>query len=297
MRKHGVDPGRLLAKGTPVFSLWFHMTDPTEMMLLQGAILLVTFFFFIGLCTRLTSVLTWFAFVGFAHRNPYMLFGVDVMTNIMLLYLMIGPSGAALSVDRLIARRLRSSATPGAKPQAVASLPEPTVSANLAVRLVQVHLCIIYFIAGVSKLMGPTWWNGTAVWGTIAHYEYAPMQYEIYNVLLRFLAHNELVFHTFLFLGTYFTLAFEIGYAFLIWNRVFGGCCWLRPAAARLDRRRHGADDLRPDHAGHEPGVSDRRRNALAGGLAGAMGWVLEESKCQEGDLYPIIAQLLYTWV
>src|SRR5690606_24525581 len=38
------------------------------------------------------------------------------------------------------------------------------LSAGLALRLIQVHYCIIYFFAGVSKLQGRTWWTGEALW-------------------------------------------------------------------------------------------------------------------------------------
>ena len=51
-----------------------------------------------------TSVLTWIAAVGYIHRTQQILFGMDTMMNILLIYLMIGNSGAALSVDRLVAR-------------------------------------------------------------------------------------------------------------------------------------------------------------------------------------------------
>jgi hypothetical protein len=233
--KYGVDPRRLLAKGQPVWSIFFHMTDPLEIRLLHAAVLLVTLLFTIGFCTRLTSALTWFAYLNYVHRMPAMLFGVDVMTNIVLIYMMIGPSGAALSVDQLIARwwsrnklatvnrwrRLggRSALTATEiRPAEYRAEPEPLVGANLAIRLLQVHLCIIYFVSGIAKLTGGSWWSGRAVWGTLANFEMAPMQFETYNILLRFISHNELVFHIFLLIGTYFTLVFEIGYAFLIWR-------------------------------------------------------------------------------
>ncbi len=67
-------------------------------------VVLMAFLFMIGFCTRVTSALTWMASLWYIHRSPVVLFGVDTMQMIMLLYLMIGPSGAALSVDRLIAR-------------------------------------------------------------------------------------------------------------------------------------------------------------------------------------------------
>jgi hypothetical protein len=37
---------------------------------------------------------------------------------------------------------------------------------------VQIHLCVIYFGAGLSKLKGLSWWTGDAVWLAIANREY-----------------------------------------------------------------------------------------------------------------------------
>lgn len=36
-----------------------------------------------------------------------------------------------------------------------------------ALRLLQMHLCAIYFFGGLAKAMGPTWWNGEAVWKAV----------------------------------------------------------------------------------------------------------------------------------
>ncbi len=105
MAKHsGFDPRLAYSIGQPAWSIWFHVTDPAAMTVIHGLVVLVTFLFTIGLCTRVTSVLTWMTSLWYIHRNPVLLFGVDTMMVILLLYLMIGPSGAALSVDRLIAR-------------------------------------------------------------------------------------------------------------------------------------------------------------------------------------------------
>jgi uncharacterized membrane protein YphA (DoxX/SURF4 family) len=240
MERQGVDPHRLLAKGIPVWSLWFHITDPLEMVVVHAAFIGVSLLFMIGFCTRITSALTLFANLNYIHRAPQILFGADTMMNILLIYLTIGPSGAALSVDRLLARwwglnklrvvnawrRLWNRApwtTGDIRPATYQTTLQPLVSANVAIRLLQVHLCIIYLVAGISKLQGPWWWTGTAVWGALANFEMAPMQYELYNEALRFLGHNEIVFNVFLLIGTYFTLMFEIGYAFLIWSPRFRG--------------------------------------------------------------------------
>jgi hypothetical protein len=108
-----------------------------------------------------TSVLSLVVVISFVQRAPEAMFGLDQINAILTLYLAIGPSGHALSVDRWLA--LRRSAT---------SLPLPSVGANLALRLINVHMCVIYLFAGLSKLQGEAWWTGEAMWQAFANLEY-----------------------------------------------------------------------------------------------------------------------------
>lgn len=46
-----------------------------------------------------------------------------------------------------------------------------------SLRLLQVHLCIIYFFSGLAKALGATWWTGEAIWKAVNqpyHLEQAP---------------------------------------------------------------------------------------------------------------------------
>ncbi len=101
-KNSGVDPRLHFYTGQPVWSLWFDVTDPAAMMVVHVMVILVCFLFTIGFCTRITSALTWITSLWYIHRSTIQLFGVDTMMMIVLLYLMIGPSGSALSVDRLM---------------------------------------------------------------------------------------------------------------------------------------------------------------------------------------------------
>jgi hypothetical protein len=203
------------------------------MTILHAGICVIIFLFTIGLCSRITSVLTWAAALSYINRSPPTLFGVDTMMTILLLYLMIGPSGAAVSVDRLLARwwaRNRGAVLArwrafwhhgqmGPLPApALLGPPEPSVSANFAIRLLQIHICFVYVAAGLSKLLGPAWWSGNAVWLTLANFEFAPMQYEAYMVPLRWLCDNRVVWEIVITSAGLFTLFFEISYCFLIWR-------------------------------------------------------------------------------
>ena len=48
------------------------------------------------------------------------------------------------------------------------------MSANFATRLIQINFCLIYFAAGTSKLLGTSWWNGTAPNRFLLNYSFAP---------------------------------------------------------------------------------------------------------------------------
>ncbi|MFM8890926.1 MAG: HTTM domain-containing protein, partial [Planctomycetia bacterium] len=100
-----------------------------------------------------------------------------------------------LSVDRLL------------RPDPAAG--RPSVRANLALRLIQVHLCVMYLFSGCGKLLGESWWEGTALWGAAANVQYR-------TVDLTWLA-----WHPYLtnFL-TLVTLWWEVAYAAIVWPRL-----------------------------------------------------------------------------
>lgn len=207
------------AKGYYAWSIFYHVTDPTGVMLIHAGVLVVMFLFTIGFCTRVTSVLTWVGAISYIQRSVAGLFGFDTMMNIVLLYLMVGSSGAALSVDRLIARYRagrRARAARRAPPAPVP--PTPSVSANLSLRLIQINLCIIYFAAGLSKLQGSSWWNHTAIWYTVVNPEFSPIHIGLYRAFFVFLARHRPLLELFMSFGVILTEFVEIGFPFLIWR-------------------------------------------------------------------------------
>jgi len=212
--------------GNPIFSLWFHISEPTEMAIAHGVILVIMFLFAIGFCTRVTSVLTWLAAISYIHRNQQVLFGMDTMMNILLIYLMIGNSGAALSVDRLIARyraaknSLRRSGGIDAVTRQFLEKPPASVSAGFALRLLQVHFCFIYMAAGLSKLKGAAWWNTNAYWDTLANPEFTLIHYHWYEWLVRQMVQERPVYAIAAALAVAFTFIAEIGLPFLVWTRL-----------------------------------------------------------------------------
>jgi len=212
------DPRYTLAKGTPTTSIWFHVTDPNWMMAVHIGVLITMALFTIGFCTRITAVLTWLAALSYIQRSWAILFGMDTMMNILLIYLMIGPSGAAFSVDSWLKRRRLAKEGHGLPP-GIHPVPAPSVLANFATRLLQVHFCIIYLASATSKLQGSSWWSGTAIWGVAANWEFNPMDVSLYLQFVTFLAKHRLLWEIAMTSGVLFTLFVELGFPFLVWNR------------------------------------------------------------------------------
>ena len=220
IQKYDIHPRQALAKGYYSWSIWYHVSDPTAIAIVHGVILIIVFLFTIGFCTRITSVLTWLGVVSYSQRAPTTLFGMDTMMNLLLIYLMIGPSGASFSVDRLISRYWATWRALRARKPAPSSFPAvPRVSANFALRCMQFNLCLVYFTSGVSKLQGGAWWRGEAVWGTVANPEFSPIHYEWFLAFLTYLCRHRWLWEAAMNCGAAFTLATEIGFPFLIWLR------------------------------------------------------------------------------
>ncbi len=189
----------LADRGGLGWSLWFAVPDAL-LVPAYAAVMVVLALFTVGLGSRTTAVLAWVVAVSTSRRVPVMLFGFDQIVAIWTFYLAVtGSAGQALSVDRLLARR-----------RGQFGLPMPTVSANLALRLIQLHLCVIYGMAGLAKLQGPAWWDGTAFGLVLLTKEFRSL-IDV-SWLLKFpVAVN---------LATHLTMAFELLYPALIWNKL-----------------------------------------------------------------------------
>lgn len=202
-----------VGRGNYYWSLFFHVTSPGWIVALHVYFLACMLLFALGLFTRLTGAFTWLAAMSYVQRASTTVFGLDTMMMIVLLYLQIAPAGATLSLDRLIQKwRARRR---GEEPPEV----RPSAAANFAIRLIQVHFCIVYLATGTSKLLGTTWWSGTALNLVLLNYSFAPMDQAPYFNLMKFLASHRLLWEVFVSGGILYTLLLEISFPFLVWNK------------------------------------------------------------------------------
>lgn len=105
-----------------------------------------------GLGTRFFAVTYYVTLVSLHHRNPYILHSGDTLLRLMAFWLMFAPCNKALSLDRLI--RIFWG-TAGAREW------EPI--RPFASRVMQMQLCVLYFVTCYLKTQGPTWVAGSAV--------------------------------------------------------------------------------------------------------------------------------------
>ncbi len=185
--------------------------------------LAVTTAFMIGLGTRITAPAAWLLQLMYIHRLTGALFGLDQIVTYMVMYLSLAPCGSFLSVDAVIRKRLDGRLDSNRKLQWLFPDQSPSVAANVATRLLQLHLCVIYLFGGLAKARGESWWDGTAMWYAVGSYEYQSLD-------MTWIAGYPRVF-SFL---THVTLFWEVSYCFLIWPKL------LRPVMLLVAIAVHG---------------------------------------------------------
>jgi hypothetical protein len=199
------------------WSHWHWIESPAMIWTAHLAALVVFAMLCLGLFTRIVSVAAWLLTVSYAHRvMPAALFGLDDINAMLSMYLMVGPSGDAYSLDRWLAQR-KTRRAPDGNRQANrvqarsdnAANDSASVGANIAIRLMQVHLCVIYLFSALGKGMGETWWDGSAMWLAVANFEYQ-------SVDLTWLAASPALLSFF----AHVTVAWELAYPALVWPRL-----------------------------------------------------------------------------
>jgi len=195
-----------LQDGMIVPSFWWYVADEW-LLTVHCVCIAILIMFWMGAATRVTSVLSLAITISYSYRAQMANFGLDQINAVLCLYLCIGPSGATLSFDRWWRERLSRHTDDTSSGQPAYRL-KPCASAGLAIRLIQIHFCVIYIYAGLSKLQGPAWWSGEAVWLAFANLEYQSIDMT-WIAWYPWLA--EIMTHT--------TIIWEVSFAALIWVR------------------------------------------------------------------------------
>jgi hypothetical protein len=155
-------------------------------LLCVGCLLLV------GLFCRPVAIAAWCLHLAAVKSGDLTSYGVDNLTTIGLFYLMLSPLPDRYTLD---ARWLKKPA-------------QDRQLLGFWRRVLQVHLCFIYFFGGLTKALGVGWWNGTNLWRALTR---PPFDVISADILIRF--------KHFLPITGVAVWLLEIGYPFFIWHR------------------------------------------------------------------------------
>ena len=179
--------------GLANFLMPWGVTDNAVVVLITsiyvGALIGVT----LGWHTKKMLILAWLSHFMLCNTAMTFGYGVETFLHVGLFYLIFAPCNFYLSLDKLQGRVSQMGATP---------------EAGFIIRIIQIHLCLVYFNAGIAKMMGDDWLQGEAVWYVIGNAKYSQFD-------LSFLASIPIIPK----LLTWWTLLVETAFpVFIYWN-------------------------------------------------------------------------------
>ena len=145
----------------------------------------------VGITLRVSAITAWLLHLCAAKSGGFVSYGMDNFMTIGLFYVMLSPLPDRLSLDWRL-RKVR---------------PKNPQLLGFWRRVLQLHLCIIYFFSGLTKCLGPGWWNGSSVWRALIR---PPFNIVDPEILVRWK-------YVFPVAGILICLL-EITYPFFIWN-------------------------------------------------------------------------------
>jgi hypothetical protein len=120
----------------------------------------------LGLLSRPAAIAAWLLHLAARSSGGLTAYGVDYFMTIGLFYLMLCPLPDRYSLDfRLWKRRTTD-------PRRI----------GFHQRVLQLHLCLIYFFGGLAKCLGAGWWNGDSMWRSLTR---SPFNFISPDFLLR----------------------------------------------------------------------------------------------------------------
>ena len=157
---------------------------------------LLSLFFTLGIFSRTTAFLLFFMSFIFKFRNIFLLDGGDNIVMVILpFFFFIQSKSICSTYDRLI-EKLNINTNPYCKK-----------ISNLAILAILIQVCFIYLFAGLHKLQGETWLNGTALYYILNTEDFAAFSMDTLFSHFPFI----------IYLLTWFTIAFQLSFPVLVW--------------------------------------------------------------------------------
>lgn len=198
-----MEEGTVVLRGLNVLGDSPAVVTTMQVLLGLAAVLLAA-----GCLTRVSAVAALLLFLWFAHRGTVVSGGSEPILAALLFYLAWSPCQLVWSVDAWWRQMRAGSDNKPAAPTGPSVLPPASLVANIAQRLIQLHLACLVFAMVAAKLPGPVWWDGEAVWYLTANTLSRPVD-------LTFLRGKTLLINAW----THAIVLVEVLFPFAIWIR------------------------------------------------------------------------------
>jgi hypothetical protein len=143
--------------------LWLGIADNTALVLVSAVYVLSLLGLLLGYYARWSAITAWLTHFMLCNTAMFMGYGVETFLHIALFYLILSPSAEYYSLDALAGREGQQKAN---------------WQARFMIRIMQLHLCIVYFNAGIAKIQGSDWIEGEAIWYILGNKNYS--QFSMY---------------------------------------------------------------------------------------------------------------------
>lgn len=169
-----------------------HIGEDAILSVSWALLLCMGFLLLLGIFCRPAAIIAWFLHLCAAESGGLFAYGADNFITTGLFYLMLSPLPDRYSLDhRLLKIQLK----------------DPSLLGFWR-RVLQVHVCFVYFVGGLAKCLGSGWWNGSNLWQSLTR---PPFNLISPDVLVRFK-------YALPILGISICLI-ELGYPVFIWMR------------------------------------------------------------------------------
>jgi Vitamin K-dependent gamma-carboxylase len=128
-----------------------NMSEETVLTVAWVGLLSAGCFLLLGLLSRPAAIVAWFVHLCAAESGGLLAYGADNFMTTALFYLMLSPLPDRYSFDHWVAK----------------TKPKKTQALGFWRRVLQVHLCFVYFIGGLTKFLGSGWWDGSNLWRSL----------------------------------------------------------------------------------------------------------------------------------
>jgi hypothetical protein len=145
----------------------FNISEDTVLSVTWVCLLSAGCLLLLGLFCRPAAIVAWFVHLCAAESGGLLAYGADAFMTTALFYLMLSPLPDRYSFDQWVTK------TKPKNPQLL----------GFWRRVLQVHLCFVYFIGGLAKCLGNGWWDGSNLWRSLIR---PPFNLVAPEILVRF---------------------------------------------------------------------------------------------------------------